>query len=305
MNADTYARIVDLTVKAMAEEGFGSPPVAFDVIVMGSGARNESMIYPDQDNGFILADHAPSDHSEVDGWFTELAGRMTQGLDAVGIPLCTGYVMATNPLWRKSLADWKAQIGYWSERRSPNLLRHTEILSDFVPVWGERRLSADLRNNLMSVLQDNDPMLCGIGRSAGVHGPALTWLGGFITVRQPQAYRGSISMKHHGTLPVVSGARLMALRSGIAETSTLERLDRLMETGFFRPDRHDELVAAYRLSARTLLNGQIAAFSAGREVTSFISPGGLTRRQRRSLKQAFKIIREFYDRIRFEFAVEI
>jgi signal-transduction protein with cAMP-binding, CBS, and nucleotidyltransferase domain len=29
---------------------------------------------------------------------------MTGALDAIGFPFCTGEVMATNPVWRKSLS---------------------------------------------------------------------------------------------------------------------------------------------------------------------------------------------------------
>ena len=58
INNDIYRRAVDIAVADMAREGLGPPPVAFCVIVMGSGGRSENYIYPDQDNGFILADYA-------------------------------------------------------------------------------------------------------------------------------------------------------------------------------------------------------------------------------------------------------
>jgi len=305
MNADTYARIVDRHLAEMKAEGLGEPPVAFDVITMGSGARFESMMYPDQDNGFVLADYDPADHTEIDGWFIELAERMTRSLDAVGIPLCTGNVMATNPLWRKPVADWDTQIRYWAGRRSPNLLRHMEIISDFTPVWGEGNLAARVRSMVMNAVRDNEPVLRGIGSSDGVHGPALTWFRGFITVKEPAEYRGYVNMKHYGTLPVVSGARVMALKAGIEATPTLERLARLHERGTFKNDPYDELIAAYRMSAGLLLREQIATFQAGRKVTNFLDPTKLTRRQKGDLKRAFVVIRDFHKRIRFEFGGEV
>ncbi|MEQ8664354.1 MAG: DUF294 nucleotidyltransferase-like domain-containing protein [Rhodospirillales bacterium] len=305
MNADTYARIIDMQIAAMADEGLGSPPVDFDVITMGSGARGESMMYPDQDNGFVLADYSENDHAEIDVWFIELAERMTRSLDTVGIPLCTGFVMATNPLWRKPIADWRRQLDFWFERRTPNLLRHTEIICDFAPVWGSGALAAELRQMFMAAVTGNDPVLRGIGSSDGVHGPALTWFGGFITVKDPSEYRGYVNLKHYGTLPVVSGARLMALRAGISDTSTLLRLSKCNEQGGFKHDAYDELVAAYRLSASVLLHSQIDEFEEGRKVTNFVDPKALTRRQRGDLKRAFKAIRNFHGRIRFEFAGEV
>ena len=57
-NEDIYRRVVEQALVEMKEEGWGEPPVEFDVIVMGSGGRGESFLYPDQDNGFILQDYA-------------------------------------------------------------------------------------------------------------------------------------------------------------------------------------------------------------------------------------------------------
>ncbi len=88
INNDIYRRIVDLNLAAMAEEGLGEPPVGFSVIVMGSGGRGENFLFPDQDNGLILEDYADDSHTEIDGWFIELAERMTRDLDMVGLPLC-------------------------------------------------------------------------------------------------------------------------------------------------------------------------------------------------------------------------
>ena len=105
INNDIYHRVVQRSLAAMAEEGHGAPPVPFAVIVMGSGGRGENFLYPDQDNGFVIADYPDAQHDRIDGWFRKLADRMTTELDTIGIPLCEGYVMATNPLWRKTISQ--------------------------------------------------------------------------------------------------------------------------------------------------------------------------------------------------------
>src|SRR4029450_10209289 len=72
------------------EPGGGGPPVPFAVLVMGSAGRGESLLNPDQDNGFILADHADSENESVDRFFIELARRFTRGRRQGGFPLCGG-----------------------------------------------------------------------------------------------------------------------------------------------------------------------------------------------------------------------
>ena len=131
INNDIYRRAVDIAVAAMEKDGLGPPPVAFCVIVMGSGGRSENYIYPDQDNGFILADYPDDKHDEINEWFIAMAERLTRDLDAVGLPLCKGHVMATNPLWRKTLSQWIEQISIWSRKRNSTTLRLCDIFFDF------------------------------------------------------------------------------------------------------------------------------------------------------------------------------
>lgn len=133
VNRDIYARIAALLLAEMREGGWGGPPVRFCIIVMGSGGRGENYLYPDQDNGFILDDYPDDAHGAVDAWFVEFAQRMTAALDAVGIPFCKGFVMATNPLWRKTRTQWREQMGVWFRQRMGHSARFADIFFDFVP----------------------------------------------------------------------------------------------------------------------------------------------------------------------------
>jgi len=47
---------------------------------------------------------------EADHYFGQLAGRVTDGLEAAGIPRCIGGVMATNTPWRRPVSDWVAEF---------------------------------------------------------------------------------------------------------------------------------------------------------------------------------------------------
>jgi CBS domain-containing protein len=119
INNDIYRRVVQLNLDLMRDENWGAPPVAFAAIVMGSGGRGESYLFPDQDNGFILADYPDDQHGRIDPFFIELAERMTTQMDQLGFPLCRGGVMATNPVWRKTARQWRHQVSAWmvSSRR--------------------------------------------------------------------------------------------------------------------------------------------------------------------------------------------
>ena len=89
-NRDIHRRLIDLLIQEMADDGLGPPPVAFCVLVMGSGGRGESFLSPDQDNGFILDDYPDEEHDRIDAWFRELAGRFVDALDTAASATATG-----------------------------------------------------------------------------------------------------------------------------------------------------------------------------------------------------------------------
>ena len=184
INNDIYRRIVNLNMNQMAREGFGPPPARFSVIVMGSGGRGENYLYPDQDNGFIIEDYPDENHTEIDAWFIELAERMTRDLDAVGLPLCKGFVMATNPLWRKTLPQWKQQLDIWNKRPNTTRLRLCDIFFDFRTVWGETDMADELRRHVTQISKNNPAFLRAMYEDDQDHGTALGWFGRFITVKK-------------------------------------------------------------------------------------------------------------------------
>ena len=305
VNRDIYHRLVDLALSAMETEGYGPPPVAFCVVVMGSGGRGESFLYPDQDNGFILSDYPDDRHTEIDSWFIELAERLTGDLDAVGIPLCRGHVMATNPLWRKTLTQWKDQIALWSRKRNPTALRLCDIFFDFRSAWGDAAMAEELRAVVTSITSANPAFLRDMYADDAEHGVALGFFGRFITERKDKAHKGKINLKHTGTLPLVESVRLLALSEGIEELSTLGRMRVLHESGILGVDEYDYLSGAYTLITRLLLRQQIADFKANVAVSNYIKPKILTERERDMLVDSFKAIRALRDRVKDEFSFEV
>ena len=305
INNDIYRRIVDLNLKVMADEGLGTPPVAFSVIVMGSGGRGENFMFPDQDNGMILADYPDDRHTEIDGWFIELAERITRDLDAVGLPQCKGYVMAINPLWRKTLPQWKEQVRLWSHKRNTTMIRLCDIFFDFRCVWGDPGMADELRRFVTATVSGNHAFLRQMFEDDADHGVALGWFGRFITEKEKEAFKGQMNLKHTGTLPLVEAVRLLALRDGIAETSTLGRMDALKAKGILSHDEHDYLVGALRHIARLLLRQQLKDYAAGKPVSSYVPPDSLTERERDILVEGFKAIRAVRKHLQSELTGEL
>ena len=307
INNDIYRRIVNLNLKTMLDDGFGPAPVKFSVIVMGSGGRGENYLYPDQDNGIIIEDYPDDQHTKIDSWFIELADRMTRDLDAVGLPLCKGFVMATNPLWRKTLSQWKHQLELWSKRPNTTRLRLCDIFFDFRTVWGPPDMADELRRHVTKIASANPAFLRAMYEDDTDHGTALGWFGRFITVSHEDnpEYEGYLNLKHSAALPLVEAMRLLALREGITKTSTLNRMLALKEKDILEDDEYDYLKGAFLHISKLLLRQQLESFKNQEPVNYYIHPDSLSEREKDILTDSLKAIDHIRKRMRSEFTGDI
>jgi signal-transduction protein with cAMP-binding, CBS, and nucleotidyltransferase domain len=303
VNNDIYRRVVEQCLAGMRTEGLGPPPVAFEVIAMGSSGRGENFLFPDQDNGFILEDYPDERHGEVDAFFISLAERMTQGLDEIGFPLCRGHVMATNPLWRKSLSQWLAQIEFWFRKRSAFMVQLSDIFFDFQPVYGEGALARSLRGHTTAQVERTPVYLQAMFSKEADRHVALGLFGRLRKDREDPRRR--VNLKHGGLMPLVGSVRLLALRSGIEETPTLGRLGALRGAGVLDENEADDARAAFGHVTGFLLRQQLRDFARGAEVSRYVAPAALTRRERKLLASSLKAIGSLQEKVRMDFTGEV
>jgi CBS domain-containing protein len=305
INNDIYRRVVQLNLDAMRGEGWGAPPVTFATIVMGSGGRGESFLFPDQDNGFILADYPDDEHGRIDPFFIELAERMTTHMDQLGFPLCRGGVMAINPVWRKTASQWRQQVTRWIRRRSEIAMRLCDVLFDFQSVYGKSDLAEDLRSVILDQIHAYPGFLRAMFGVQADHRAGLGWFNRLLKERADPAHRGKVNLKYAGTLPLAEAVRLLALREGIAATGTLARIDALGAAGRISRDEHDHLRGAFDHITGLQLRQQIADYRAGRPVSNHVDPAELTAREIDLLKNGFRAINDFRASVRSELTGDV
>jgi len=306
INRDIHGRILRRHLAGMeSEKAWGKPPVEFSLIILGSGGRGENFLFPDQDNAFILDDYPDADHGRIDPFFVELATRMTKDLDEVGLTLCRGFIMATNPVWRKTLSQWRDQVAYWMRSRSPATLRYCDIFFDFAHGFGRAGLSAQLREYVTGMGTRNPGFIKDMFAIQEDHNVALGWFGRLMTETDDAGHTGVINLKYNGTLPLVEAARLMALKHGIPETSTLLRLKGLRECDAINDDTHDYLTGGLNHLTRLLLRQQLADFrSKEKKVTNFVPKASLSKREKEYLVDCFRAIQDLRGRLKSEFSGE-
>ncbi len=293
INRDLHRRAL---ASAMARMG-SEPPCAFTVILMGSAGRGESLLRPDQDNGFLLDDDAPPD---ADAWFAELARLFTDALDAIGFPYCDGKVMATNPQWRKTGRMWRQDAAAWIGSRSPQALLNMDIFCDFAGVSGPLGPIGALRQAVGEAVARTPAFLALLSTATLDMPVGLGWFGRLRTERN-----GRMNLKLHGLMPLVAAVRLYALKAALAQTGTRERLAALHGHGIFDRDQTAALEAAFACLAGLVLRQQTIDHAAGLVPGNHVAVATLAAHERAELADHLRAVDLLARRARADFAGRI
>jgi signal-transduction protein with cAMP-binding, CBS, and nucleotidyltransferase domain len=286
INIDLHRRVLDRVLAA-----HGTPPVPCTLLVMGSAGRGESLLRPDQDNGLILADYPDAAHIEIDAWFRPMTAAFNAALAEAGFPRCPGGIMAMNPLWRKTLPQWRGQFDHWARRRSGAALLFSDIAFDFRAVAGDGAPATALRAHLARLLAASPALLAAMAAQNQGLTVGLTLWGGFTDDEPGPGTR--TDLKLHGLMPLVAAARLLALREGIAETGTLARIDALARAGAVTGREAAALADAFDLLVDTVLRQQLADHEAGLQPGSLVDTAALPKPARTALRDALRAVRSF------------
>jgi DNA polymerase-3 subunit epsilon/CBS domain-containing protein len=276
-------RAAELAERDMAAEGKGAPPVPYAVMVLGSGGRGESLLAPDQDNAIVY--EAGDAGGPEDAWFAELGARIADTLNLAGIVYCKGGIMARNPEWRRSVADWRAAADGWVRRSRPEDLLNVDIFFDAVPVHGAFRLGEEVWAHAYQAGRSSPVFQRLLGELARNWRSPLGLLGGF------RADKGSRSdLKAGGLMPIFTSARLLSIKHGVLARSTPDRLRGLADAGALRRESVETVLAAHETILDALLRQQLADSAKGIPPSNLVDTASLPAGARKQLRQAVKAI---------------
>lgn len=287
INLDIHRTILARIVAAQPTP----PPVPFALLAMGSLGRGESLLAPDQDNGFVLQDYPDNDHDAVDAWFRPMAEQFCVALDRAGFTLCTGGVMAMNPLWRKTRTQWQHQFAVWARRRSGAALLFADIAFDFRVATGDPAWGVAIRQDLTATLKAQPALLAALAAQDSRLNVGLTFWGGFADDEPGPGTR--TDLKLHGLMPLVAAARLAALGAGVAESATAARLSELVGNGTLKAQEGARLQAAFATLLDVVLRQQLADQDAGFRPGNLVETASLPNGTRHSLRDALRAVRAF------------
>lgn len=273
---------------ALAEVKFGPPPCPYAAACVGSEGRREQTLATDQDNLLVYQE------AEHHSYFLRFGAAVNELLARAGIAPCTGGIMMGEEAWQGTVAQWKARIdrtvafddaGVPQRRQLLRLI----ILSDVRFLHGTELLVAEVASHLFDRLRDNVPALYEMARASVTLPLGLGWFGRLRTERRGPN-RGLFDLKRLGWAPLVLAVRVLALKHGISETHTVDRIFGLRDLGRIGAKLAADLVSAHDVLTRLKIACELRAGGGGAHVAYFLDSKRLPPAEEKALRASLRTV---------------
>ncbi|MCG8427002.1 MAG: DUF294 nucleotidyltransferase-like domain-containing protein, partial [Chromatiales bacterium] len=297
-------RAIELTLRWMEMKGYGEPPADYAILNMGSCGRKEMLLNSDQDNGIIIADVPDEQLPEVQQWFERFCKRMNKNLDRIGYPICPGDIMARNPMYRKTLSQWKKQVTHITKKPTEKAARWSNVVLDFDTLYGNDLLTTELWRHVLAEIKNHTRLLKMMADDDSEGRPAIGFFNQLITTTSNDQGEW-IDIKRNGLRIIANAARILALGNGIVAQNTSSRLTALVRVGKLPQDFKDSVQDAYEELLDLLLTHQIQQTKNGRKLNKLIDPDKLSPQARSTLRMAMRAVKRFQEKLKDDYASNI
>jgi CBS domain-containing protein len=295
--SDTIAiKVIESVIKEM-----GRPPAKFVFMVLGSEGRKEQTLKTDQDNAIIYEDKANEHREEVREYFLQFATQVSDHLNTIGFSYCTGGFMAQNPKWTHSLSHWKKNYESWINESVPETVMQISTFFDCRFLYGEETIMQELEVFLSQQMQNTmERLFHFMAKNALQYEAPLTSF--FKNIRTFKVDQKEVFDIKKAMTPIVDLVRVYALKNRIFEPNTGERLKALKDKKIFTEEEVKELLQSYYyLMGLRLKNQSQQIIQDHAQPNNYIMPQQLSKIDQLTLKEIFKTIENFQQRIRIQF----
>lgn len=292
INDRLLRRVLDI-----AKGRLGKPPLNFCWIAYGSEGRSEQTFKTDQDNAIIYEDPREARQArEAEEYFERFSAFVNEALMKCGFASCPGGYMASNEKWRQPLSTWKKYFTQWINTPTAEAILYSVILFDFRAIYGETSMAEGLRDFVTREARGHGIFLKELADMAVSVRPPLSLFNRFM-VEKDGEHKNELNLKFKCIAPIINIVRLFALENGIRETGTINRLRALARTESPAAQYAEDLEHAFEFVMLLRIHQQFEQMDAGREPDNFINPGDLTTLEKKTLKEACKLISAIEDSI--------
>ncbi len=231
----------------------------------GSGGREEQVLSSDQDNGLIYP--VMPDRHELD----EVTQDVVMTLDGAGIPLCPGHVMMNADPWRGTFHDWAGRFKTWLAHPREKGPWQYGLFLDFRPLAGMEEPAVLLRKEVWEYVRTRPLVLRLLAEELNRYRIPLTFWGTFVLIRKGP-FQGGLDIKTSAQIQLTTAARILALKYGITEHHTLDRVQQLGKQGHLGGKLQQRLMRFWLWSQEKRLEIGLRERTAGRMPHNVIFP---------------------------------
>ena len=296
----TLNDLITQRVILICETTYGKPNHAYTWLAFGSEGRMEQTLKTDQDNGILFETGQAENADEVRNSLLPLAKQINEALAEVGLPLCPGNIMASNPECCLSLEEWQQRFARWIDAGSPEHLLKASIFFDFRPLAGSDKPVTSLREWLNTKTIQNSRFRLQMAANALMTRPPLGLFRDFVT-QSSGDHANTFDLKLHGITPFVDAARIIALASGLDATNTIARLTAAANIGAIRSEAAASWIEAYQYIQLLRMRHHRQQAAKGLILDNYLNPDDLNELERRILKEAFRQARKLQAKIALDY----
>ena len=291
LNERLTSRVVELCEEEMVREGYGRPPVEYCWVNTGSAGRREQTYRTDQDNFIIFSDHSDKKPNALREYFIKFASKINLGLEKCGFEKCPGNIMASNPEWCRSLSEWEVIVKRWIDNvsRDPKTIRQLTIMLDFRAVFGTKELSHKLWEKIINIYKSSEAVSHHLTQDDLSAKVPVSIFRGFVTEKSGP-HKDQLNIKTSACVHIVNCIRIFALKNGISEANTFNRIDELRKNNGLSSDDADFVEAAYETLMMLRMRENLNKVTKGEKADNYINPSKLSKKEREMLKGAFAAV---------------
>jgi CBS domain-containing protein len=278
--------VLDALTRRLAEQAVGAagpPPVPFTWFALGSLARRETVPSSDVDSALAWE----GEGGDAAGYFERLAGAVNEGLRACGVPPDPHGANASNPLFARSMASWRAaERSLCEDPTKEKALILASLITDSRPVFSTGSWTG---GGLWQVSPGQPGLQRLLARFALSFRPPTGFWRDFV-VEHSGEHRGQLDLKHGGLIPIVDLARSAGMAAGVTSGSTLDRLRAAEAAGTLEGPEARTLIEAFGFIFSLRLDHQVEQLRQGEAPDDFIDPRKLNPLARSYLRDAFRAV---------------
>lgn len=284
---DRLARhCLKLAVQSLDQKGIGLPPVPFAWYQMGSGARGEQFMLTDQDHFLVYAN---SETPEVKDYFRKLGEEIVIHLEQAGYKRCDGKMMASEEIWRGSIAEWQKRLQEWSVQTTDEQILLSYNFLSFRFLFGDRTIDKNFTQMVQHQLRSAQTLLYYMAQQEQ-NNPIPQFETSFFKVFKPKDKNESIDIKLHALFPLHHCLQILGTLHNLINQTPLQLLDSLIEAKEFTDEFASDIRHAYEVALKTRIQLSWAKHLRGDPIKTRIEFNNLRHWEQDELKTMLKTV---------------